>query len=61
MNFQYVLSLAVFILTISSSYERELKHSTLCRLTNGTEGSCPVRDASCCESGDFCCPNGRLI
>ena len=54
MNFQYLLSLAILILSINLSIQNE--HSTVCKLLNGTLASCPIKDASCCPTGDFCCP-----
>lgn len=58
MKFHYLLSLALLIISVEVSFGKELKKSTLCRLTNGTTAVCPVKDASCCKSGDFCCPKG---
>lgn len=53
----------VVCLTIQATYQLndfkcENEQSTLCQLANGTKACCPVKDAVCCLSGDFCCPKG---
>ena len=59
MKFHLFLSLVLLVISFDYSTQKELKHSTLCRLTNGTTAVCPVKDASCCKIGDYCCPKGK--
>ena len=57
------LGLLVLALTISLTLQNPCDnnvHSTICNLNNGTTACCPVKEASCCASGDFCCPKGLL-
>lgn len=61
MQLTNVLSLIIVYLAIGLTTQNDcnsFEHSTLCQLNNGTQACCPIKDASCCSTGDFCCPNG---
>lgn len=56
--FIIALNLIHFAYPQTEQDECGTKTSTICKLTNGTRACCPIRDGTCCESGDFCCPRG---
>ncbi len=56
-----LLSLSSFLSVANTQGLCEQGTSTLCELSNGTQACCPVVDATCCSSGDFCCPKGERI
>lgn len=62
MNFAYLIVSVLLVSAFnpgSSQSCNNLEHSTLCALNNGTKACCPLKDASCCAEGDFCCPKGK--
>ncbi len=52
------LNLSIFVQASKLKEACGTESSTVCGLRNGTQACCPVKDATCCNSGEYCCPKG---